>query len=54
MQEGKTWNGNLYNTIGSWDYEIVDLGKPFTVNGVTFPETVTVLQTGINDTPQAL
>ena len=52
LEDGKTWNGNLYNTIGSWDYEIVDLGKPFTVNGVTFPETVTVLQTGINDIPQ--
>jgi catabolite regulation protein CreA len=25
------------------------LGKPFTVNGVTFPETVTVIQTGSND-----
>jgi hypothetical protein len=49
LKDGKVWNGNYYNTIGNWDYEITDLGKPFTVNGVTFPETVTVIQTGSND-----
>lgn len=52
LEEGKEWNGNLYNTIGNWTYQITNLGEPFTVNGVTFDETVTVLQTGVNDIPQ--
>lgn len=52
LKNDKVWDGNYYNTIGNWDYKITALGEPFTVNGVTFPETVTVLQTGINDIPQ--
>lgn len=49
VKEGGTWNGNIFNTIGNWDYEFTDVDKPFTVNGVTYPNTVTVKQTGTND-----
>lgn len=50
--EGATWNGNLYNTEDPWVYKLTNVGKPYTVNGFTFAETVTVTQTGNNDIPQ--
>jgi len=49
--DGAVWNGNLYNTNDPWEYELTKIGEPFTVNGFTFNETVTVLQTGNNDIP---
>lgn len=49
IKEGYTWNGNLYNTQDPWEYKLTNVGQPFTVNGITFAETVTVEQTGTND-----
>ncbi len=49
--DGAKWNGNIYNTNDPWEYELTEIGKPFTVNGFTFDKTVTVLQTGNNDIP---
>lgn len=54
IAEGKAWNGNVYNTIGNWEYKLTNVGKPFTTNGFTFNETVTVIQTGINDIPDGM
>ena len=48
-----TWKGNSFiNTVSdqdlqyldNWEYSYLGTGEPFTVNGKTFPETVTVLQ----------
>jgi hypothetical protein len=44
----KTWNGNADNTLGEQDYEYKNVFKPYTMNGVTFDSTITVIQE--NDT----
>lgn len=48
--KGATWHGNEYiNTnqgpdfLGDWDYKIVDVDVPRTVNGITFDSTLSVL-----------
>jgi hypothetical protein len=45
---GHTWNGNALNNINSIDpqpdYEFDNVNEPFTVDGVTFDSTVTVIQ----------
>ncbi len=42
--EGKTWNGNAYNTLGELDYVYNNINEPYTINGSTFDSTVTVIQ----------
>ena len=42
--ESQTWNGNAYNTLGELDYTYNNTYKPFTVNGMTFDSTITVIQ----------
>lgn len=54
IKDGVKWNGNALNANDAWDYELTNVGKPYTVNGITFNETVTVLQTGINDIPEGM
>lgn len=44
VAEGNAWNGNLYNTLDNWTYRMVDVHKPFTLNGITYDSTLTVLQ----------
>ena len=44
IKSGRTWNGNALNNIGSQDYEYDNVFEPYTVNGVTFDSTVTVIQ----------
>jgi hypothetical protein len=42
VQEGKTWNGNGFNSWGAQDYTIRRLGYPYTVNGHYFDNTLMV------------
>lgn len=44
VKNGKTWNGNAYNVKDEQEYEFDDIDKPYTVNGLTFDSTVTVIQ----------
>ena len=54
IMEGFEWPGNSFidvTSIGSpvryladWRYTYQDVGKPFTVMGKTYPETITILQ----------
>ena len=40
----KTWNGNSYNMLGEEEYTITDFDKPQTIGGVSYAQTLTVLQ----------
>jgi hypothetical protein len=42
--DGQEWNGNSYNTKGDQEYKYTNVFKPYTVNGITFDSTVTVIQ----------
>lgn len=54
MQEGFTWRGNSFidatslnspvRYLAEWEYVYQNVGQPYTVNGKTFPNTVTILQ----------
>jgi hypothetical protein len=43
-REGKTWNGNTYNTLGEKDYEISYADKKESVNGLSFDSVLMVKQ----------
>ena len=49
LKADKIWNGNSYNTIGSWDYQYTDINTFATIGNLYFDSTVTVTQTGYND-----
>lgn len=38
------WNGNAQNTIGEWQYKYTEVDKALTLNGLSFENTLTVLQ----------
>ena len=42
--KGKRWNGNLYNTLGRKDYEVMFLDQAETINAIDFDSVVTVKQ----------
>jgi hypothetical protein len=44
LQNGATWNGNQYNSLGADGYECRNVGQPFTVQAKTYDQTATVLQ----------
>jgi hypothetical protein len=57
VKMGKTWDGNSKNTLQTlqelynqttvpevWEYEYKNVNEPYTINGMTFDSTVTVLQ----------
>ncbi|MCF8459553.1 MAG: hypothetical protein K9G46_02425 [Flavobacteriales bacterium] len=57
VKDGKKWDGNSKNTLLSlqelyhqntvpevWEYEYKNVHEPYTINGLTFDSTVTVLQ----------
>jgi len=44
MSLNETWNGNVYNTIGQWNYQYTTLNTPATINGIRFDSTLTVFQ----------
>lgn len=39
-----TWNGNLYNTLGEQEYKYENVHQSFSLNGLSFDSTVTVVQ----------
>ncbi|HLG02856.1 MAG TPA: hypothetical protein VI731_04635 [Bacteroidia bacterium] len=43
-REGKSWNGNAYNTIGPWEYEYDEVDVPYSLNGTSFDSTLKVIQ----------
>lgn len=47
VKETATWNGNLYNTKGAKQYEIISAHKPETINSHYF-DSVTYVQQYIN------
>src|SRR5574337_305543 len=44
VAQNKKWNGNVYNSIGEWDYTYTEIDKAKTITGITFDSTLTVLQ----------
>lgn len=44
VKDEKTWKGNVYNTIGNWDYEYNDMDVPRTVGTLSFDSTLSVTQ----------
>ncbi len=42
--ENARWNANQFNASGADDYVLRNVGRPFSVSGVTFDETATVVQ----------
>jgi|AntAceMinimDraft_17_1070374.scaffolds.fasta_scaffold06147_2 hypothetical protein len=43
----KKWDGNIYNTYESQTYKYIDVDVPYSINGITFDSTLTVLQKNI-------
>jgi hypothetical protein len=43
-KEGKQWNGNIYNTLGEKDYEIISADKNEVINSISFDSVLTVKQ----------
>lgn len=44
IEEGESWNGNAYNTLGEWSYTYDDVGKPFSIGGQVLDESLRVNQ----------
>lgn len=44
VRKSIAWNGNIYNTQEKQDYIYKEVNSPFTVNGISFDSTLTVLQ----------
>ncbi len=44
VKKSSRWDGNAYNVLDEQEYKYTDVDKPYTVNGITFDSTVTVLQ----------
>jgi hypothetical protein len=60
LSEGKTWNGNALNNLGGKDrcadgtfacdnYTVKDLSKPFLAVGVSYENSVTILENNESD-----
>ncbi len=47
--EGETWKGNVYNTLGDWDYKYVNVDKPADLGLLEFENTVTVQQHNVSN-----
>lgn len=44
VTENARWNANRLNSMGADEYELRNVGRPFSVSGMTFGETATVVQ----------
>ena len=42
--KGKEWNGNVYNTLGQKDYEMISVDQLEVVNNLSFDSVITVRQ----------
>lgn len=49
VSENKKWNANALNDLETDEYEMVNTGMPFTGNGISYDQTVTVVQEYIPD-----
>ncbi len=47
VASGQAWNGNAYNSLGEQDYQYGNVNVPYSVNGLNFDSTATVLQDDI-------
>lgn len=43
-QDGKTWDGNSYNTLDPWNYRYARKDLPYSLGELTWGETITVNQ----------
>ncbi|WP_338759742.1 hypothetical protein WAF17_12230 [Bernardetia sp. ABR2-2B] len=44
IEEGKTWNGNLFNTRPVKDYLAQEINASKSIGGTTFPNTMTIIE----------
>ncbi len=42
----KFWNGNAYNTLGTWNYSYTAVDQPMSINNQFFDSVLTVVQLG--------
>lgn len=43
-RKDKKWNGNVYNTIGEWEYKYTSVDEPYMINAMNFDSTLIVIQ----------
>lgn len=44
IEQGKTWNGNAYNTMPAWNYEYTGIDVPRSFGVLSFPQCIVVKQ----------
>lgn len=44
VEEGKSWNGNAYNTIGEWNYKYKDVDESYSIASFNLDSTLRVEQ----------
>lgn len=44
VTQGKTWNGNAYNTIGQWNYKFKEVDQPYSIGSFSLDSTCLVEQ----------
>lgn len=49
VKENTSWDGNIFNTFKPRMYKMVAVNRSLTLNGMDFPETVTVIQSDNDD-----
>jgi hypothetical protein len=49
VEEGGTWKGNVYNTLGDWDYKYVNVDQPVDLGLLEFENSVTVEQRNVSN-----
>ncbi len=42
--DGKSWDGNAYNTMGQWNYKYTDVDQPYSMGAFAFDSTCLVEQ----------
>jgi hypothetical protein len=44
VEEGKTWNGHAYTSLGEQDFRMNDVHQPYLLNGISLDSTLRVTQ----------